>query len=92
MHSGEQAPGKQKLRVSGDSFVEQLRSFGQVLLGVDIVGDVGPESFGTLVKVERREISGGRFLDRRLFARGNFGLQLVGDRLGNLALDSEHIR
>ena len=54
--------------------------------------DVGPKSFGTLVKVESREVSGGRFLDRCLFTRRDFGLELVGDRFGNLALDCEDVR
>ncbi len=92
VHSGKKAPGEQKLRVPGDSFIEQLRGFRQVLLGVERIGDISPESFGTLVKVERGKVSGGRLLDRRLFTRRNFGLELIGDRFGNLALNSKHVR
>src|SRR5207244_6568480 len=91
MHSGKKAPGEQKLRVPGDSFIEQLRGFGQVLLGVEWIGDISPESFGTLVKVERRNISRRHLLNRRLFTRRDFGLELVGDRFGDLALNSEHV-
>ena len=53
---------------------------------------VSEERLGAQIKVVCGKISGERFLDRRLFARRNFGLKLVGDRLGNLALNGEHVR
>ena len=92
MHSGQQTPRLQKLRVAGDSFIEQLGCLRQLLPGVDWIRRIGKELLGAQVKVVRREISGGRFLDRRLFAQGDFGLKLVGDLLGDLALDCEYIR
>src|SRR5205823_1350263 len=68
-----------------------LRGLRELLSGVEWISDVRPESFGTLVKVERRDVSGGRFLNCRLFTRRDFGLEVVGDRVRDLALDCKNI-
>ena len=92
MHLGQQAPGEQEVRVAGDSFIEQARGLGQLLLGVDLIRGVGVERLGPQVKVVGGKIGRGRFLDRSFFARRELGLKLVGDRFGNLALNGENIR
>src|SRR5207247_8460481 len=48
--------------------------------------------FGARVKIERADVARRRTLDCLLFTRRKFGLQLVRDRLRDLALDGEHVR
>ena len=91
MHSGQQTPSLQEARIACNSFVEQLGSLRQLLPCMDSIGCVGEELLGALVKVVCHKIGCGGFLDRRLFSRGDFGLQLIGDCLGNFALDREDV-
>src|SRR2546430_14614624 len=58
---------------------------------MDWIRGVGEEFLGTQIAVVRDKICCRRFFDRRLLAKGNFGLKLVGDGLGNFALDREHV-
>src|SRR2546430_12034863 len=47
--------------------------------------------FGARVKIERADVARRRTLDCVLFTRRKFRLQLVGNRLCDLALNSEHV-
>ena len=80
------------MRIARDSFIEQLGRLGQLLPCMDWIRCIGEERLGAQVKVVCIKIGCRCFLDRRLFSRGNFGLKLVGDLLGNLALNGEDIR
>src|ERR1700756_5272131 len=50
------------------------------------------ENFGTRVKIERADIARRRTFDCLFFAWRKFGLQLIGNRLRDLALNGEYIR
>jgi hypothetical protein len=44
------------------------------------------------VEIERDDVAGRRLFDCVLFSWRKFGLQLVGNCLGDLTLNSEHVR
>src|SRR5262245_8238261 len=50
------------------------------------------ENFGTRVKIERADIARRRTFDCVFLAWRKFGLQLIGNRLRDLALNGEHVR
>src|SRR5436309_9615743 len=89
MYSGQQTPSLYEVRIACDSFIEQLGRLRQLLPGVNWVRRVGEEFLGTQIPVVRVKICCRRFFDRCLLSRGNFGLELVSDLLGNLALNGK---
>src|SRR5438132_8737102 len=91
MYSGQQTPSLYEVRIAHDSFIEQLGRLRQLLPGVNWVRRVGEEFLGAQVQVVRCEIRCGRPLDRRLFARGNFGLKLCNCLSGELTFDCEYV-
>ena len=56
------------------------------------ISRVGKQRLGAQVKLVRLKIGRRCFLNRRLFAQGDFRLKLVRDLLGNLALNSKYVR
>src|SRR6266700_7503176 len=48
--------------------------------------------FGARVEIERADVTRRRTLDCLLFTRRKFRLQLIGNRLCDLALNGEHVR
>src|SRR6058998_3216930 len=48
--------------------------------------------FGARVEIERADVARWRTLDCVLFTRRKFSLQLISNRLRDLALDGEHVR
>ena len=58
---------------------------------MDWIRGVGEKLLGAQVQVVRCEIRCGRLLDRRLFARGNFGLKLCNYLSGELTFDCEYV-
>src|SRR5438876_9516608 len=91
MYSGQQTPSLYEVRIASDSSIEQLGRLRQLLPGVDWVRRVGEEFLGAQVEVVRREIRCGRLLDRRLFARRDFGLKLCNYLSGELTFDCEYV-
>src|SRR5205823_13110793 len=79
------------VRIASDSSIEQLGRLRQLLPGVDWVRRVGEEFLGAQVEVIRCEIRCGRLLDRRLFARRDFGLKLCDYLSGELTFDCEYV-
>src|SRR5437867_251505 len=92
MYSGQQTPSLYEVRIASDSSIEQLGRLRQLLPGVDWVRRVGEEFLGAQVEVIRCEIRCGRLLDRRLFARRDFGLKLCDYLSGDLTLNREYVR
>src|SRR5207249_10600318 len=91
MYSGQQTPSLYEVRIASDSSIEQLGRLRQLLPGVDWVRRVGEEFLGAQVEVIRCEIRCGRLLDRRLFARRDFGLKLCDYLSGELTFDCEYV-
>src|SRR5260370_14606671 len=50
------------------------------------------KNFGARVKIERADVGRRGTFDGVLFAWRKFGLQLIGNRLRNLALNRKHVR
>src|SRR5882724_4312789 len=66
MHSGQQTPGPQKVRIARESFVKKLGCLRQLLPCMDSIGCIGKKRLGTKVKIVCEEIGCGCFLDRGL--------------------------
>ena len=81
-----------KVRIARESFIEQLGRLRQLLPCMDSIRCIGEQRLGAQVKIVCEQIGSGCFLDRRLFAYGDFCLKLVRDLLGNLALNGEYVR
>ena len=83
--------GKKKGRIALHCVVEQLYSFEKIFscLTQDSVVN---QRLGVRVMIVRGEVRCGPLLDRRLFARRDFGLKLRHDFPGNLTFDCEYIR
>ena len=92
MHSGQQTPRLQKVRIARESFIKKLGCFRQLLSCMDSIGCIGKQRLRAQVKIVRDKIHGGGFFDRRLFAQGHLCLELVRDLLGNLTLNGEYVR
>ncbi len=92
MYSGQQTPSLYKVRIARDSFIEQLGCLRQLLPGMNWIRCIGEERLGAQVKVVCCEIGCGCFSIAAFSLRGNFGLKLVSDLLGNLTLNCEYVR
>src|SRR4029077_14437140 len=86
-HPRQEAPGKEEVRVAGDSFIQHAFGLGQLLPRVDQVGGVGKQRLRAQVKVVSREVSRGWLLYRRFFTRSDFGLKLISACLRDFTLD-----
>src|SRR6266516_7546699 len=58
---------------------------------MDWIRGIGEERLGAQVEIVCHKIAGGCFLDRRLFAQGDFRLKLIRDLLGHFTFDREDV-
>ena len=82
---------KQKLRIVGDSLIQQANRLPHVFWYSRIKGDHSTKLFATQIPIVGEEIIGGRLLDRGFLSRREFGLKLIGNRFGDIALNGENI-
>src|SRR5262249_21106337 len=77
----------EKRRIPRDSLVQKIDRFQQVLFP-GIAKECGRrKTFGAGIKIEGIEVSGRWSLDIALLIRRDFGVKLVGDRLGYFTLN-----
>jgi hypothetical protein len=84
----QQTPGPQKLRITLHGFIEQAYCLGQFVPILQIFLVYGP---CTQVQVVSLEVGSGRGFDGALFLGREPRLELVGDGLGNVALEGKRI-
>src|SRR5262249_50344702 len=84
--------GLEKGWVSPHGLIKKLNRLLHVLLISRTEADREEPTLGLSIKVESGQVGGGRFFNRRLLVRRKLRLQLLGDGLGDLALDGEDIR
>ena len=91
MFIGELAISKEKGRVARHRLVKELHGIKSVLSPAQR-GEVSvDEFFGSEVKVVSSQVRSRTLADRTFFRWRELGLKLVGDFLGNLALNGEDI-
>src|SRR5207249_280429 len=90
MSVGELAIRIEKRWITRDSLVQQIDR----LEGIRFPDRRRPQKniFGARVEIERADVARRRTLDCVLFTRRKFGLQLIRNRLRDLALNREHVR
>src|SRR4029077_16465010 len=91
VHSGQQAPSLQEMRIACHCFVEQSGGLRQLFSGMERIRGVGEKRLSAQVKFVCEEIGCGCFLDRRLFARRDFGLKLRNYLSSDFAFDCKYI-
>ena len=77
-------------RVFRDSLIQQVDCFEQSRLCIAKQASF-QERFRAAVEIERGDIGRGCLLDRSLFIRREFSLQLIGDRFRDFALNGENV-
>src|SRR5438034_7454507 len=85
MSVGELEIGIEKRWITRDSPVQQIDCLEVIRVRVQ-------KNFGARVKIERANLGRRGTFDGVLFAWRKFGLQLIGYRLRDLALNREHVR
>src|SRR5438128_8742994 len=83
---------EEKRRVAREGLVKKLHRFKEIFFqarGVNVA--VVEEFFCSQEEIIGSEVRGGALADRTLFLWRELGLKLVGDFLGNLALNRENI-
>src|SRR4029453_8896308 len=89
---GELTMSEEKGRVAPYSLVKKLHCFKIIFSSAREVNEaVVDEFFCSQVEIVGNEIRSGALTDYTLFLWRQFGLKLVGDFFGNLALDGENI-
>src|SRR6266480_3157968 len=90
MSVGELAIRIKKRWITRDSLVQQIDR----LEGIPFPDRRRPQKniFGARVEIERADVARRRTLDCVLFTRRKFSLQLISNRLRDLALNGEHVR
>jgi hypothetical protein len=86
------AIGEQECGIAANGLAEEIHGLEEILLPGPAAGTDVDQCGRANVKIESREISSGSLLDRGLFRGREPGLQLVGDCLGNFALNGKNIR
>ena len=86
------AIGEQECGIADDGLAEETHGLEEILRPGGAAGFGVDQCRRANVKIERHEISSGSLLDRGLFRRREPGLKLVGDCLGNFALNGKNIR
>src|SRR5437870_7258966 len=86
------AIGEQACGIAADGLVEEIHGLEELLLHGPAAGNSVDQCRGPNVKIEGREISSGSLFERGLFRGREPGLKLVGDCLGNFALNGKNIR
>src|SRR5438128_1894185 len=92
MRIGEPTMSEEKCRVAREGLVKKLHRFKEILSqarGANIA--LVEEFFCSKETVVGSYVRGGALADRTLFLWRELGLKLVGDFLGNLALNRENI-
>src|SRR5438093_5499733 len=82
------AMGKIKIRVAGDSLVEQFSSPGQFLVDLSIKRNTSDEILAADVKAVGENVFCRALVDSGLLFRGNCGLQLRSNSLHDIILRS----
>src|SRR2546422_8095339 len=85
------AVSEEKLRITRYRLVQQINSLQQILSGSGGETCRKNESLGATVEIERCDVRRERLLDRALFTRRKFCLELVGYSLRDLALNCKHV-
>src|SRR5215469_8334404 len=81
-----------KRRITRDRLVKQLHRLKKILsLPRRAYFAFVDKFFGTEIQIVCSDIRSGSFLDRTLFLWRWLGSKAIGDRLGNLALNSENV-
>jgi hypothetical protein len=74
-----------------DSLGQQIGRLQQIPLRAPCKGRSQKKVFGAAIKIEGGEISGWWAFNCQLLSGRDFGVKLLCDPLGDLALDSEHV-
>src|SRR5712692_4376660 len=84
----------EKRWIMRDSLVQQISRLQKIRQSTRDTAKNGLQKkiVGASVEIERGDVARRGAFDCVLFARRKFGLQLVGDRLGDLTLNGEHVR
>src|SRR5260370_36120002 len=91
MSASELAIRLEKRRVTRDSLVQQISCL-QPFRFCGTAKARQKKSFGARVEIERSDVTCWRVLDRALFTWRKLDLELVGDRLRDLTLNSKNVR
>src|SRR5205823_11293935 len=90
MSVGELAIGIEKRWITRHSLVQQIDRLEAIRFPPGAYRR--KNIFGARVKIERADVARRRTLDCVLFTRRKFSLQLIRNRLRDLALNREHVR
>src|SRR4030095_13172533 len=83
---------EEKGRVAREGLVKELHRFKEILsLTREVNVAVVDEFFCSQVEIVGNQVRRGPLVHRTLFRWREFGLKLIGDFLGNLALDAEAV-
>src|SRR6266849_4912389 len=91
MSVGELAICLEKRWIMRDSLVQQIDRLQKIGSRITAKDRCKKKIIGARVEIERADITRRGALDGALFGWGKFCLQLVGDRLCDLALNSEYV-
>src|SRR4029453_3591421 len=91
MRFGQSAISKEKCRVARDRLLEQMRCLEKIFLQSRAETCVGTKCFGSHIQVVGDKIGRRCLLDGRFFLPGELSVQLIGDSLGNFALNGEYV-
>ena len=88
---GQLALSEKKGGITRQRLVQEIDRLEIILRSQSTKAGRQKQSLGASVKIERGEVGRRSLLDRFLLVRRQFRLQLLGDRLCDLALDREHV-
>ena len=91
MNLGQTAVSEKEIRVADHGLFEETRRLEKIFFHLEIEARPGAKNFGTHVEFVSLEIARRFLRDGGFFGGGKFRLQLIGNHLGDLALDGENV-